>query len=456
MKKKKLLALLLVLVMMVGLVGCSKGGDSSETKVTDKQNVATQNESTEPEKVDSEEKKPVKLVVAWWGSQTRNERFQSALDLYCELNPHVTIETQTAGFNDHLTSMSVAAASDQLPDLIMLQADYYDPYIQGNLLTDLTPYISSGALDLSNVATNVIDTGRVGEGIFGICTGVNSPSVLYNKTLLDENGITLEDNMSLDQFAEKSKEVYEKTGYKTFVGNPYQMVEFLLRGKGKVLYESGKLGADSWEELLPYFSLIERGRNEGWLIDYGVTVGLESTEEQPIVYGTTPETSSWCSFYNSNQSDGMQTAAPEGMVIALTTCPSDNITSSNYLRQAMSWCVPSQGDNADEAVELLNWWTNSIDANKLIMGEPGVPISSKVVEEISPSLTDIQQRIFSYINNVVTPNSSVGNPPAAAGNAEVSNFIKELNEKVYYGQSTAEVAAKELFEQGNKIMDSYK
>ena len=55
--------------------------------------------------------------------------------------------------------------------------------------------------------------------------GTNSPSVIYNKTLLDEAGITSEDNMNRDQFAEKCAEIYEKTGYRSFISNPSQMIE---------------------------------------------------------------------------------------------------------------------------------------------------------------------------------------------------------------------------------------
>ncbi len=50
-------------------------------------------------------------------------------------------------------------------------------------------------------------------------------SLIYNKTLLDEAGITIEDNMNLDQFAEKCAEIYEKTGYRSFISNPAAMIE---------------------------------------------------------------------------------------------------------------------------------------------------------------------------------------------------------------------------------------
>ena len=87
-------------------------------------------------------------------------------------------------------------------------------------------------------------------------------------------------------------------------------------------------------------------------MDYSLTVGLDATEEQPIIYGTTPETSSWCSFFYSNQADAMQQAAPEGIELALTTWPLEKPKESNYLREAMSWCIPNQGGNIDQAVAL--------------------------------------------------------------------------------------------------------
>ena len=68
----------------------------------------------------------------------------------------------------------------------------------------------------------------------------------------------------------------------------------------------------------------------------------------------------------------------------------------------------------------------------------GVPISSKVAEELAPSLTESDQKVISFINDVVTPNSSQINPPYPNGSAEVSDLINKLGEKVCYGELTAE------------------
>ena len=71
--------------------------------------------------------------------------------------------------------------------------------------------------------------------------------------------------------------------------------------------------------------------------------------------------------------------------------------------------------------KIIDYWTNSKDCNEILLAERGVPISSKVAEELAPSLTESDQKVISFINDVVTPNSSQINPPYPNGSAEVSD-----------------------------------
>ena len=59
---------------------------------------------------------------------------------------------------------------------------------------------------------------------------------------------------------------------------------------------------------------------------------------------------------------------------------------------------------------------------------------------------------MNYINDVVTPACSKINPPSPDGTSEVLKVIDQLEEKVCYGEMTAAEAAKQLFEEGNKIL----
>lgn len=398
------------------------------------------------------------LTVFWWGNQTRNERTQTVLDMFAEENPGVTFDGQFADGSDYWTRLATLAAGHTLPDVIQMHYDFIAQYMASGTLVDLTPYIEDGTIDLSNVSENIINTGKVGDAIYGICNGVNAPALLYNKTLLDEAGIEIKDNMTLDEFMDVCREVYEKTGYKTGLSygadNAQEYLPYLLRAHEQQLYGENSLGVDSAEELLPYFEMIETGITEGWHVDPSVYVERQaaSIEQDCLVYGSSPETMSWCGFYHSNQLVAAQNAAPEGVEIGITTWPSDDPAKSNYLKPSQFFSVTTDSENPEIGAQLINYITNSVDCNNVLLGERGVPISSVVSSEISANQTEKEREVAAFINDVVTPNSTTINPPAPENASEVKALLSQLTEKVMYGELSAADAATQLYEGANNIL----
>lgn len=245
---KKRISVLLAASMMLGvLAGC--GGNASTGDTSGDSNA---------------------LTFAWWGNQTRNERTQTVLDMYSEENSGVTFDPQFAEYNDYWNKLATAAAGNSLPDIIQMDYAYLEQYVSNDLLVDLTPYIEDGTIDVSNVDEGILNSAKMGDGIYALCNGVNVPALLYNKTLLDEIGITIEDNMTIDKFIEISKEVYEKTGYKTNIAyGSYNYIDYYCRAFDEIVYESDSIGATE-KTLEKFYSLYEDGIKEGWLIDPSV------------------------------------------------------------------------------------------------------------------------------------------------------------------------------------------
>lgn len=394
------------------------------------------------------------LIVSWWGNQTRNERTQTVLDMYSE-QTGIAFDGQFAEWADYWNKLATASAGHTLPDVVQMDYKYLEQYVSNDLLVDLTPYVEDGTLDVSAVDANILNSGKIGEGLYAIPIGVNAPALIYNKTLLDENGIEIKDNMTMDEFYQVCKEVFEKTGYKTDVayGNGDNFIEYTMRSQGAVLYEKGKLGA-SEEQLKAFFDVYEKGIAEGWMCEPGIyserTIG--TPEQMPLVYGSSPSSMSWCAFSYSNALASLQNAAPEGTELAVTTWPANDPTAANYLKPGMLFSVTVDSKNPAEAVKFIDYWTNDVAANEVLLGERGVPASSKTAEAIADKLDETNQYIIQYINEVVTPTSSVINPPAPEGSAEVSKLVDQLVEKVCYGEATAADAAAELFSNGNAMM----
>ena len=450
--KKKLALLLTAAMTVTSLAACGSSSDSNA-----KADAAGDNSSSTVQS-NGGSSDASSLVMAWWGNQTRNERTQTILDMYSEENPGVTIDGQFSEFNDYWNKLATAAAGHSMPDIVQMDYKYLQQYVNNNLLVDLTPYIEDGTIDVSNCNQDVLNSAQVNGGLYALCNGINAPALLYNKTLLDENGITVKDNLTMDEFVTLSREIEEKTGYKTNLcyNQNEQFLEYFLRADDIVLYQDGKMGGDSADSYVKFFKLYEDGIKDGWVVDPSVfaerTIG--SVEQDPLVYGSSPATMSWCSFSYSNQLTAIKNAAPEGVEIGITTWPSGNPQKSDYLKPSQFFAISTDSVNPKEAAKLLNYITNSVDCNNVLLAERGIPLSSSVAETIAPNLDENSQEVIDFIYNVVDPNSSQVNPPSADGSSEVNDLINKLEEQVCYGQMSAEEAGAQLFEQGNSILAS--
>ncbi len=467
--KKKILALLLTTAMAAtSIVGCSSSG-SADTAGSGDTTAAPAAETSEaaPAETTTDAKadttttssgEDMKLTVAWWGNQVRNDRTQQILDMYTAAHPNVTFDSQPATFADFFTKISTSVASQTVPDVLQMNySSYIEQYVDSGALLDLTPYVDSGALDVSTIDQAILDSGSVDGKLYCVCAGVNVPSLIYNKTLLDELGIEIKDNMTIDEFEAVCKEVYEKSGVKTdfAYGNAESMLTYIMRGEGiEDIYAGDKFSVEDEKAFAPYFKIYQDGLEQGWMIDAGVyaELTLNSVEQCPLVYYSSPETQSWCACYWSNQLTAMKGAAPEGVELDFTTWPAADPKKANYLHPSMYFSCGANTAYPDEAVAVLNYIINDIDANNVLLAERGIPAPKAVADAISPNLTEENQKEIHLINDVVSPNSSKITPPAPSKASEVHNLANELTEQVLYGQMTAEEASAKLFTDGNVML----
>lgn len=171
--------------------------------------------------------------------------------------------------------------------------------MDNGLLEDLGPYVESGLLDVSAIDQAILDSGSVDGKLYAICSGQNAPALIYNKTLTDELGIEIKNNMTLDEFMDVSREIYEKAGVKTDLAfaNAESMMTYILRGEGvENMFKDKGFVSDDSSMFEPFFQVYETGYQEGWMLKAEIYAELtkNSVEQCPLVYYSTPETQSWC------------------------------------------------------------------------------------------------------------------------------------------------------------------
>ena len=444
---KKLLAVILSLVMLLTL---------ALSAMADGLNVGTYDPASAGE---------YEIGFGWWGNQVRDEVTKAAADFFHENYPNITFNLNTQGWANYWALMSTYAANNDLPDIMQQDYAYIEQWVEAGDLLDLTPYIESGALDLSKVPQNIIDTGKVGEGIYAVCAGVNAPAMLYNKTLTDSLDIVVPDNITWDEFVEISHKIYAETGIGVLYGdgNTENHMTYYARSLGySALWDANGM-LPSAEEMTGYYQRLIDGVADGWMFDTDKRAGVNVNDlaQNPLVYGTTNEVRTWCALAFSNQIAAYQTAATaDGIELGITTWPSSNPAASNYMKPSQFFSVTTDTKNPDLAVAFLNYLINDVQANTILRAERGVPANSEVAAAIADEVTKIDATyglVVEYLAKVETCCSPIFPPlPSYAGTVQ-TEVIETLAGELLLKEPTmsAEEAAQTLVEQTAEIASDY-
>ncbi len=433
--KRKSLTISMAVFMAVALLSACNGSSD---------------ESGEVQKKSAEDGGKVTLNLCWWGNQKRNDVTKKAVDLYMSQNPNVEIKVEFTDWSGYWDKLSTMAAGGNLPDIIQQDYSYLNPYQKSGQLADLTTFIEDGTIDISNISESIISSGTIDGKCYGISLGSNAPCIVYDKGILEEAGVTLPEQMTVDDLYSISVQIYEKTGVKTFFDGGDTgtvMPQMVARSRGSHLFDELKEGRN--DAALENFTNVERFGQAEFCIspDLLAEKNPNVVETKPIVDGTT-----WNDFCLSNELIGISGAA--GRELGITMYPiMNNAKSQNlYLKPGMFFSIAETSQHKEEAAKFINWFVNSIECNEILLAERGIPVNSEVAEILKSQVDEVSQEVFEYIASV----SKIAEPiddPDPAGKGEVEALGKKLVEDLRYGDITAEEAAKQYAAGAKKILE---
>ena len=94
-------------------------------------------------------------------------------------------------------------------------------------------------------------------------------------------------------------------------------------------------------------------------------------------------------------------------------------TSENYFKPSQFISITTQSKRPKEAAKFVNFITNDVEANKILLGERGVPIAPAVLEAIKPLSTPAQVEVLDYMSRLEKDVAPLPPPdPAAAAEAD--------------------------------------
>lgn len=446
---RKLAATLLTACVVVGLAGCGSNGNGSNASDTGSASPGgSASASGSPSASASGNQSPVTLRIAWWGGQARHDYTLKVIDMYEKLHPNVTIEPEYAAFDDYWKKLAPQAAANQLPDVIQMDISYLNQYADRNQLADLTPYTKDGTLDVSSVNENTLSGGVVDGKLYAMNLGSNALAMFVDPAMLQSMGVEKPENGwtwdQLDELGAKAKAQgkYLMSDLRHDVFFPYY-----LRSQGQHMYSADgtKLGYDDDKYFIDFYTRYQAWYDKGYLEPLDQLAQSKGTPEEDLLALNKALTSNqW-----SNQYIAIAGAAKRE--VDMVPFPGWDSNQALYLKPSMYFSVANSSKVKQAAVDFINYFINDVEANKVILGERGVPVSSKVQEAIRPNLSPEQAKVFDYVA-WAEKNSSQMDPPDPVGAVEVSALLKSEAEKILYKQISVEKGAAEFREKANAIL----
>jgi multiple sugar transport system substrate-binding protein len=402
----------------------------------------------------------VDLRFAWWGSQDRHNRTIKAIELFEQMHPNISITYEFAGFQDYFTKMSTYATGGNLPDL--MQQDYatINQWNQNGLLVPLDDYVNDHTINLSDVPKNSTDGGRLNGKLIALNLGNNSQSMMLDVDAFQKAGVALpSDTWTWDDFEKSATDIHAKLGIAAGGANldDPQMWKSLFIGYGKWTYatDNKSLGYSDDQPFINYLNMLGRLQDSGAIIGQQEEIASfrsGNVEALPIVTSKAAMQYLW-----SNQLVAAWTAAGDSrhFKLAMLPRPADGGKAENYLKPSQFISITKDSKHPKEAAMFIDFISNNVDANKILLGERGVPISPTIQNAIKPLLTPAQLEAQNYVSMVEKAGSPLPPPdPIVEQNLENNLYLPQLIDPVMLKQAKPEDAVAQFRKDASSLLAS--
>lgn len=122
-----------------------------------------------------------------------------------------------------------------------------------------------------------------------------------------------------------------------------------------------------------------------------------------------------------------------------------------FLKSSQGLSVTKNSKNKEEAIKFVNFFINDLEVHKIMKGERGVPINSKIQEALKPLLKPEETKVFEYVA-WAAENSSPNDPPYPVGSVEVLKVLQDVGEQILYKKISVEDGAAKFRKEANAIL----
>lgn len=193
MKKNRLTAIVLVIMVMVMLLG-GCGSKSEGNNVGDDGQKVTPSANTAKEETPTEATEDVKLTIwiAGSGDEITDKAYRAVLDAYCKEHSNVSYELTFITWADYFTKLNTGLIGGTGPDIFMLGYGQMGSVQAAGSLLPLNSYIPEDWDGYDDFSENILGICQKDEEYYGLFRP-STRTFMYRKDIAEQNGVTEED-----------------------------------------------------------------------------------------------------------------------------------------------------------------------------------------------------------------------------------------------------------------------
>lgn len=402
--------------------------------------------------VNTESGNPQALRVFWWGNEGRQERTVKVIQQFEEAHPDIQIEWQDAPNAQYWIDIAMHTADQNMPDVIQMDYKYIKEFAQRKLLLPLNPLVQEGSLNIADLDASSVESGTVEEQLYGIVTGINAPSLLYDPELFDTYQVAVPPaGYTYEDLLETTRKLKAAVNQEDFfpIGNTIFDFGYYLRQRGAALYHpSGTaLGYDDDHYLMDFLQLQQQFLDEGLMAPKWRQPTSNAEKDSLIIQGQAALHS-----LTSNNVIGFTQAA--GRPLKLLPLPSyGGGQEGNYVKPSMFFSISSYTEQAENAAKFIDFFLNDLQANEELRGERGVPAVSAVRNHLTADMSEDEKEQYTFMDNVQQHSSPI-DPPAPLASGRIDTMFRKIEAEFMNDKLTAADAAAEFRRNAGDIFAS--
>lgn len=374
----------------------------------------------------------ITLRLDWWGNDDRADRYNQAIELFEAEYPNIDVQANFSSWDDYWTARNTEAAGSSLPDVFQMDLAYLSQYGNRNQLLDLTPYLG-GELDASGMPEQLLDSGRVGEGLYGIPQSTNTLALFYNPATVEEIGVeppTAEMSWSdyvtwlqeaADAGADNDPALY---GSGDFTGVFWMFIQYLVQNGNEVFTDDGEL-AFTEDDVRGWLELTAEARANGQVFPASREAQLD-----PLGGFTANEAASEFSWDNFLAGYLADSGAERIEMLPVPTIEGST-ERAMFQKPSMLLSAAQTTQHPEAAAALISFITNDPEVGAIFGTSRGVPSTESARSQLEVEGVDAQ--VIGYEEEMADQiTAAVPTLPEGFGTIEAAWL--RLSESLGYGE----------------------